>query len=239
MENKKALKMISGGVLLGCVSFTAQAAISPSANLMFWGSDSVSGTTRPAPGTGSWFAFDTGPDFFYTGITAFNGINLGTSQSASGSHSGAPDGTENPDIDVPWIFFGNTGMHQSLSPITVVSDDGNGNVLLDFTGWAMTWNTVPVDNLGQGSWAVDNPNPEGQAVLKCQFDCSTLYNIEVDTREWFTLDYSATVPEGDPSGLGGIRYQLHLESANYVPVPAAVWLFGSGFLLLAGFSRRR
>ena len=92
------------------------------------------------------------------GMTPENGITLGVAQPASGSHMGQPDGSEIFSIDQPWQFFANTGMHQSNSPVTIISDDNAGNVLLDMSGWGITWNGIPNIPFGSGSWG---SNPEG------------------------------------------------------------------------------
>ena len=56
----------------------------------------------------------------------------------------------------------------------------------------------------------------------------------------YILNYSAVVPDGDPSGFGGVKYALHLEGAvSTVPVPTAVWLFSSGLIGLIGLARRK
>jgi hypothetical protein len=57
----------------------------------------------------------------------------------------------------------------------------------------------------------------------------------------YTLDYTATVPAGDPSGFGGTQYALHLTGiVNAAPVPEAstygMMLAGLG---LVGFAARR
>lgn len=58
-----------------------------------------------------------------------------------------------------------------------------------------------------------------------------------------TLSYRATVPLGDPSGVGNVKYELHLEgivnAAPEVPVPAAAWLLGSGLFGMMGIGRRK
>ena len=139
------------------------------------------------------------------GMIPHNGIKIGIAQPASGSHSDPPDGTEVIDIDEPWQFFANTGMHLSNSPVSVVSDDGAGNVLLNMSGWGITWNGIPEIPFGSGSWG---SNPEGQAILTCSTNCSL--------GDSFTLFYTATVPDGHSSGFGGVRYRLGFDGAGGV-----------------------
>lgn len=218
--------------------------------------------------TGSFFSMDADGSGSVqpgekTAIVAKDGIILGSVQGASGSHSGAPFGsannysglapqqtgtdgngnptfvtdgngnnvlisvTEVPGLDEPWGFFSNTGMHFTTSGITVTSDDGAGNFTLDFSGWRVTWNGIPAINMGGGADAT--------------LSCSSAACVAGDT---FTLDYAAVVPAGDPSGFGGVPYALHLEgtiggSPTVIPVPAAVWLFGSGLMGLVGVARRK
>lgn len=159
-------------------------------------------------------------------------------QTSSGSHAGIPDGSENPDIDNPWDFFDNTGMHGTEdAPISVISVSGK-TAALDFSGWRMTWNGVesPGANMGSGAWA---GNADGVAEVICGVDCS-----EGDT---YSLFYSATVLTDSLSLNGGVQYLLHLEGSIIggdlgvasVPIPAAVWLFGSGLAGLVGVAHRR
>ncbi|WJW75207.1 VPLPA-CTERM sorting domain-containing protein [Thiohalobacter sp. IOR34] len=193
---------------------------------------------------GSWFSMDADgsgsvSDSEKTPIAPFNGVIVDgvTTQAASDSHSGEPDGSENPDIDDPWSFFGNTGMHQTTSPISVVSNDGAGTVELDFTGWDVTWNGIA--SIPMGGDTANFASDTGIAVMTCGVDCG-----DGDT---FVLDYAAHVPLGDASGFGGVAYALHLEgtisgtlpAVSAVPVPAAVWLFGSGLVGLVGVARRK
>jgi len=88
------------------------------------------------------------------------------------------------------------------------------------TGWNVFWNdeTVPWD---KGSYAT----------VTCGIDCKI--------GDSFVLDYTAVNLE--PGVLFGFYYELHLEGtiASAVPVPAAVWLFGSGLIGLFGFAKRR
>lgn len=187
----------------------------------------------------SWFAMDMNGNGSVSAsekiaLSANDGITIGQAQDAFGTHSGASDGTETAGIDNPWNFFGNAGLHRTTGPVNISSGDdgaGDGIASLDFSGWAVTWNAIPNINMGSGANSLMN-NPESIAVLACDLDCSA--------GEMFTLEYSATVPAGDPSGFGGVGYALHLEGQiSSVPVPAAVWLFGSGLLGLFGVAKRK
>jgi len=187
---------------------------------------------------GSWFSMDK--DFSGTVDTTLGevtvirnnqGIVLGTSQPASGSHTGAPTGSESPSIDTPWLFFSSTGMHQSTSTITILSDNNGGNVTLDFAGWDVTWNNIASIPMGAGA---DN----GIASMTCY---AGAIPIPTQLSEWddpttmtwpattdcvdgspYLLTYKATVPAGDPSGFGGVPYVLHAEGTVSVPNDAPV-----------------
>ena len=151
-----------------------------------------------ADGSGSFsiherVAISPGPD---------GGIIVGQLQPASGSHMGCPDGTENASLDVPWCFFNVTGMHQVTG--SPVLDNGDGT--LDFSGWGVTWNGI--ENIDFGGYVPFGDT--GLATLDCTSDpCSP--------EDAYTIDYYAHVPAGDPSNLGGLPYQLHLEHEAIVP----------------------
>ncbi|MCK4951266.1 MAG: VPLPA-CTERM sorting domain-containing protein [Gammaproteobacteria bacterium] len=145
--------------------------------------------------------------------------------------------TEVPGITEPWNFFGNTGMHLTSSPITVIDNDVNNDggltKTLDFSGWSITWNGIPTIPLGSGSSAWGTGFGDGIAQITCSDASCSLSST-------YTLDYYAKVPLNDPSGFGGVGYQVHLEGVvSAVPVPAAVWLFGSGLIGLIGTAKRK
>ena len=181
-----------------------------------------------------------------TGLMSNDGLILGTIQPAS---------TTAPGIDQPWDFFGQQGIHQTTSAVSIISDDGFGNVELDFSGWSVNWNGIDI-GLGGAAWG---SNADGVAIMTCTSDCSA--------GDAFTLFYTATVTDGP---FIGIRYRLGFDSgtlssasagpfasaavvseedlgvvatgtigASVVPVPTAIWLFGSGLLGLIGIARRK
>ena len=213
MNQKKHTLGIAIAIALGSTSLTVSAALTSSATLSF-------------DINYSYFGIDTNGDGSIdpaekTPIGSFNGIHIGTTQLASGSHSGPVDGTESPNIDQPWEFFGNTGMHQTTSPITVLNDFGTYKEL-DMSGWGVTWNGIPSIPLVQTSSAL--------------ISCSTSSCSDSST---YTLDAAFHVPESG-TGFTTVNYALHLEGhVSNVPIPAAAWLFGSGLFGLIGIARRK
>ena len=214
------MKKIARSNLVTC--FTLSLALTPSAHA------ALSNGSVLMLDDGQAFQFEVSPGFFVDIpiIQVIEGIRLGESQLASGSHTGFIDGTENPSIDL-WHFMGNTGMHYTRSPTNVLSASGN-TALIDFSGWAIGFNSVEPIDMSTGAWG---GNPDGVAQVTCDLDCST--------GDRFSLYYSATVPLDDPSGFGGVVYQYNVQGTiSAVPVPAAVWLFGSGLIGLAMMNRR-
>jgi hypothetical protein len=146
------------------------------------------------------------------------GLILGVAQPFDGNapSAGNPYDGSGDNVTQAWPFFNNTGTNFSSSAITAIDDTS-----LDMSGWRVAWGEVPSINMGGGA----------AATISCG---------ACNIGDTYVLDYSAVVPAGDPSGFGGTPYDLHLEGTiAAVPVPAAVWLFGSGLLGLVGVARRR
>jgi len=151
--------------------------------------------------SGSYFFVDINGDEIIdasekTAITMHDGVILGTTQPASGSHPGFPDGSETPGIDQPWAFFANTGMHQTTLPVT---DNGDGT--LNFSGWGITWNGIPNIHVGDPA---NFPADTHRATIACSHN-------PCQVGDSYVLDYRGHVPLGDPSGFGGVLIGVHLE----------------------------
>jgi len=193
--------------------------------------------------SGSWFAMDTNDNAKISGSEKValsqgtTGIVIGTATPAGASHPGFPTGTDYNAITAPWSFFGNTGSEYTTVGITGSTESG-----LNMSGWTMTWNGIPAINMGGGAWGDGFRNSVGN------FGWSGAYG------SGYILDYHATVPLGDPSGFGGVKYALHLEGCvptaspelntclPYTPSPTpeastyAMMLAGLG---LVGFAARQ
>ena len=145
-------------------------------------------STEPASGQGSWFSMELTPGApTHTSIAGLEQINVGLAQ---------PGTIDSPIIDSPWQFSGNQGVHRTTSPLSELTNDGAGNVTMNFTGWAVAWGGVANIPLNAGL-------SNGVATVSCAATCSD--------GDAYVLDYFATVPPGDPSNFGGVKYHLHLE----------------------------
>jgi len=146
--------------------------------------------------------------------SAGTGITLGSSQYVS-------------EIDNPWSFGGNLGSHRTTQGLVIDSASGS-TASLDMTGWTVYWGGGDLD-MGAGTSV--NSFVDHFAAITCDIDCSL--------NDGFTLDYAANVPNAGV--FYDFYYELHLEGviASAVPLPSAVWLFGSGLIGLIGFAKRK
>ncbi len=185
------------------------------------------GTNVP---TGSYFAMNTGGSAGFDNgeKVAIGGVDGGLGGLALDYAGGQTNG----QIDDPWAFGGsNLGRHnttgQGVSPTVVAGGDVN------MQGWTVYWGASGAEvniNMGTGANAT--------------VDCGT---GTCAVGESYVLDYQTVVPAGQP--FEGVPYALHLEGTvradvyvsgtSQVPVPAAVWLFGTGLLGLVGVARRK
>ena len=203
---------------------TVEAALVDGVTLQFDAS-TTSGLDQPT--SGSWWGSEISNSVtLYTPLVAHDGIVLGTTQLATGSHFGAPDGTENLTITEAWQISGATGMHHSTSPITIISASGN-NATLDFSGLSIAWNGI--EDISLGGDIANFPDELGIATIICGIDCGI--------GDTFALDYAAhEIPE-----IGGQYHTIHLEGTivQTVPIPPALWLFASGLMLMVRTVKRR
>jgi hypothetical protein len=194
--------------------------------------------------SGSWYAWDApGSLLAISGYEkgalsqGTSGIVIGQATSPGASHGGSPVGSDTNAIDAPFSFLGTTGSHYTVTGIT-----GNTITGLDMSGWRFTYNgVVPGANMGSGAWTPTNAAANGMA--------TSGYANGIGVFTWdgiyghsYTLDYTTTVPVGDPSGLGGDngRFAFHLTGTVTAAVPEAstyaLMLAGLG---LVGFAARR
>ena len=198
-----------------------------------------SSSGSPSITSGSYFAFDAGGNSSISSAEKISlsqgssGIVIGQTTSPGASHDLPPTAGDTNELTAPWSFLGSTG--SDYLSVAITGDTTSG---LDLSGWSLVWNGNPDPILvGSGAWQPNCVN----------LGCSGTFSDGLAHFTWsgvygdaYSLDYSATVPDGDP-GFGRVPYYLHLEGVvnqAVVPIPAAVWLFASGLICLFGISKR-
>jgi len=112
-------------------------------------------------------------------------------------------------------------------PPSILSSDMAGNFEMDFSGFKWDFNVITVSLAGNSSFG-----DTGVAALSCSSSACA-------SGDTYVLTYSAH--NADPTnGYGELLFSMELTGTiSTVPVPATIWLLGSGFLGLLGISRRK
>lgn len=229
---KKSLLALALGTTASLTAMSAHAvAVNTGDKLLMTAGVVTTASSVVTSVTGSYFGMDTNGNgkIANNEKTALSngttGLVIGVTTTAGASHSGAPTAGDTNAIDAPWNFFGNTG--SDYTPTTPIT--GSTTAGLNFSNWTVTWNGIPAINMGGGAWGTGFSNGVANFVWDGVYGHA------------YTLDYTATVPVGDPSKFGGVKYALHLEgTVAAAPVPEAstygMMLAGLG---LVGFAARR
>ena len=144
--------------------------------------------------SGSWFGCDCDQNGSVDRLTSIPlaqgiiGIVIGAATPPGASHAGAPVAGDTNAIDAPYNFYGNTG-----SDFTTVGITGSTTTGLDMSGWKWAWDGWPYVNMGSGAWGAGFSDGIGN------------FAWDGVGGHPYTLDYRATVPTGDPSGLAGLH----------------------------------
>lgn len=118
-------------------------------------------------------------------------------------------------------------MLESVAPTSVVSASGN-TATLDFSGISVDWNGIDAIPLHD---PIGFPADTGLAFITCANDCGL--------GDTYILDYAGHTTLTQ-TGKDGVPFLIHLEgTVTAVPLPAGVWLFGSGLLGLVEMARRK
>ena len=189
----------------------------------------TSGTTTSSGefllGSGSFFGMDLNsnekiaPTGEATAINALGPIVIG--------QTAAPG-----DID-DWFFNGATGQDW-LNGIAITGSTEAG---VTMGGWTVFWNGGNID-MSTGAWQFNPTNPSTNNIMALQTYANGVGNFSWDGTDGgaFTLDYTATVPDG---GFAGTQYYLHLEGTVAAVPEASTYGMMLAGLGLVGFAVRR
>lgn len=142
------------------------------------------------------------------------------------THIPNPSSTCNPDPNQNVSFeFNLANLYTEISEIWVVVDDVDTQVDAS-TGRIEAGVVHLIMSASSDLSPVDCQSKSGTA--GSEIDCST--NDWLSDGAHWTHDFVIAAGEGN---------ELSNIGVNFVPIPAAAWLFGSGLIGLAGMSRRR
>ncbi len=134
-----------------------------------------------------------------------------------------------------FTYYGNAGSNDtgSFGGMSVLSASGD-TATIDMSNWKVDWNNVLDIPMGSGAWNVGTviySNGVGQLTCTAGSGCAK------DSE--YTLKYTATVPAGDPSGFGDVKYYVELHGVvGAVPEASTYGMMLAG-LGLVGFAVRR
>ncbi len=127
-------------------------------------------------------------------------------------------------------LWDNFGINLSAGqPTGITSMDPNVEVAVSFLG-----NTYNEFNPGRYLYGVDGLTSD------FYIDITERRRLGAIIRgDNLTTRYHAIDGDGRPTSLSAVWLGSYLVQTSVVPVPAAVWLFGSGLIGLIGFARRK
>lgn len=107
-----------------------------------------------------------------------------------------------------WTYYGAPGSNganavtMGTGGISILSATGD-TAKLDMSGWKIDWGGLLDWPMGTGAWSVGYTSGVGNLTCTAGSGCAV--------GSAYTLKYTATVPIGDPSGFGGVKYYLELH----------------------------
>lgn len=209
---------------LGIASLGAQAATPPKGAQLTINPGTLSPDDIFVTGSGSYFGMDNNGNAMITNFEKVvldqgtTGLVIGTTTSAGASHASAPTGSDTNAIDKPWNYFGNTGSDYLRTAVT-----GSTTAGLDFTGWTVTWNNILAIPMNTDAWVTGTGTGIHTGATGTFTNGVANFTWDGTNGGAYSLDYRATVPPGDPSGFGNVKYELHFEGVvnNDAPTAAA------------------
>jgi hypothetical protein len=129
-------------------------------------------------------------------------------------------------------YYGAPGSFKTLGTgISILSASGD-TATVNMSGWTADWSSVQNMTLGTLAWAAGYTSGVGNLTCAAGSGCAI--------GSAYTLTYAATVPPGDSSGFGGIKYYLELHgTVGTVPEASTYGMLLAGLGLVGAAVRQR
>ncbi len=139
------------------------------------------------------------------------------------------NGSTQAGIDT-FTYYGAPGSNETLgSGISILSASGD-TATVNMSGWKVDWGTVQDIPMGGLAWSTGYTAGVGNITCAAGSGCAV--------GSTYTLKYTATVPAGDASGFGTVKYYLETHGVVAVPEASTYGMMLAG-LGLVGFAVRR
>ena len=131
-----------------------------------------------------------------------------------------------------WTYYDGTGSsYTSGTGISILSASGD-TATVNMSGWKISWTVTMNIPLGDLAWSTGYTDGVGNITCAAGSGCAV--------GSAYTLTYTATVPFGDPTGFGGVKYYLELHgTVGAVPEASTYGMMLAGLGLVGVMARRR
>jgi hypothetical protein len=131
-----------------------------------------------------------------------------------------------------YSYYSAPGSFKTLGTgLSILSASGD-TATVNMSGWTADWNGVLNIPVGTLAWSAGYSNGVGNLTCAAGSGCAV--------GSAYTLTYTATVPPGDPSSLGGVKYYLELHGeVGAVPEASTYAMMLAGLGLIGVVTHRR
>lgn len=228
---KFALTRVAAAIGMVVATGSAQAILT-SANTL---SIQVDAVTTPATTSAPAYVSSDGPmlDSFFT-LVSVSKEKQSVDTQFSYLYNGAGltlNGAPQSNI-ATFSWYGQPGSFETLGAgIGILSASGD-TATVNMSGWKMDWSLNQDIPLGALAWSAGYTSGIGNIVCDAGSGCAIGSS--------YTLTYTATVPAGDPSSLGHVKYYLELHgTVGAVPEASTYGMMLAGLGLVGAAARRR
>lgn len=226
-----ALSRVAGGIGMAIAAGSAHAVLTSSNTL----SIQVDAVTVPATTSALAYVSSDGPlpDSFFTLVSTSKTKQTVDTQFAYLYQSSALTLNGAPQSNIStFTWYSQPGSFETRGTgISILSASGD-TATVDMSGWKMDWSGNQDIPLGSLAWSAGYTNGVGNITCATGSGCAS--------GSAYTLAYTATVPNGDPSSLGFVKYYLELHgTVGAVPEASTYGMLLAGLGLVAAATRRQ